>query len=51
MKKQTYTAYATLMDGTAITVYSLYTSVKEASEGADRFSNKYRCSETWVQAN
>ena len=50
-KYDTYTAYAVLMDGTQVTIYSLYKTVKEASEAADKFADKYRCSETWVQAN
>ena len=46
-----YTAYAVLVDGTQVTIYSLYRTVQEASEAADKFADKYRCSETWVQAN
>ena len=48
---QTYTAHAVLMDGTHVAIYSRYKSVKEAAEAAERFSDKYRCSETWVAAN
>ncbi|GHU42344.1 hypothetical protein FACS1894111_06130 [Clostridia bacterium] len=51
MKKDTYTVFAVLTDGTEVTVYSLYRSIEEAKEGKERFDNKYNCSECWIERN